>query len=97
MYRDCIAPAIYSDSCATMDLESGVIGTSFRAIPQSMKIINQFCSYAEATMNDEVNLLQETYISYILLWVTFVIFKIFIYLIDCEIAMKFSLNPCSDA
>ena len=33
MYRDCILPAIYSDSQATMDTasEPGVRGTSFRA------------------------------------------------------------------
>ena len=43
MYRDCIASAIYPDSWATMDTasEPGVRETSFRAIPQSIKIINQ--------------------------------------------------------
>ena len=43
MYRDCITLAIYSDSWATMDTisEPGIRGTSFRATPQSIKIINQ--------------------------------------------------------
>ena len=42
MYRDCIAPAMYSDWWATKDDASGpgVRGTSFRAILQSIKIIN---------------------------------------------------------
>ena len=42
MYKHCIALAIYSDSWATMDTASrpGVRGTSFRVIPQSIKIIN---------------------------------------------------------
>ena len=41
MYRDCIVPAIYSGSWATIDTasESGVRGTSFRAISQYIKII----------------------------------------------------------
>ena len=41
MYRDCIALAIFSDWWATMETASGpeVRGTSFRAIPLSIKII----------------------------------------------------------
>ena len=52
MYRDCIAPAIYSDSWSTMDTasEPGVRGTSFRAIPQSIKIINPFDFESKLTM-----------------------------------------------
>ena len=40
MYRDCITPAIYSDSWATMDTvsEPGVRETSIRTILQSIKI-----------------------------------------------------------
>ena len=38
LYRDCIAPAIYSDWWSTMDTASGARETSFRAIPQSIKI-----------------------------------------------------------
>ena len=43
IYRDCIAHAICSDSWATMDTASGpgVRGTSFRAIPQFIKIIHR--------------------------------------------------------
>ena len=39
MYRDCIAPAIYSDSWATIDTDSepGVRWTSFRVILQSIQ------------------------------------------------------------
>ena len=47
MHRDCIAFAIYSDSWATMDTASGpgVRGTFFKAIPQSIKIINLLFIY----------------------------------------------------
>ena len=43
MYRDCIALAITFELWATMETASGpgVRGTSFMAIPQSIKIINQ--------------------------------------------------------
>ena len=45
-HRGCIAFAVYSNSQATMDTasEPGVRGISFRAIPQSIKIINRFPS-----------------------------------------------------
>ena len=57
-HRDCIAPAIYSDSWAAMDTASefGVRGTSFRAIPQSIKIINHTVNHSK--INSEATLLE---------------------------------------
>ena len=53
MYRDYIATAIYYDWWATIDTSSGlgVRGTSFRAIPQSTKIINQINNMRPLTVS----------------------------------------------